>query len=58
MDINSTAFIVATVLLMLPLICLAGLGILFIKTLTTYNHPMLPKGSPGLAQRGQLLGGQ
>ena len=57
MDI-STSLIAAAALLMLPLIGLAGLGILFIKSLTTYNHPILPKGSPGLAQRSQLFKGQ
>ncbi|BDA43927.1 probable monooxygenase af470 [Coccomyxa sp. Obi] len=55
MDIAFAAYGAAVIFLLLPLIVLAFLGILYIRNLTTYNHPMLPNGSPGLAQRGQLI---
>ena len=57
MDFGGMATIAAGVFLVLPLIVLAGLGVVFIMSLTTYHHPLLPKGSPGLAERGQLIRG-
>lgn len=57
MDINSAASVAAVVVLLLPVVVLACLGVLFVKGLTTYNTPMLPNGCPGLAQRGQIVKG-
>jgi hypothetical protein len=57
MDANAVVTAMALGVLLAPVLFLAFLGAIQVKSMFRYNTPILPKGSPGEAQRGTIIKG-
>lgn len=57
MDV-SVAVAVILVVVLVPILFLASLGLTQLMGMLTYNPPLLPKGSPGEVQKGLIIKGE